>query len=75
MNSQVFFMHFAKNISYLSSFFLNTFFKKKKKKKKNHYARVAVCQNLTKKVICLALPEKKQTIQFLKVDSVKYLSI
>ena len=74
MNSQVFFMHFAKNISYLSSFFLNTFFFLKKKKK-NHYARVAVCQNLTKKVICLALPEKKQTIQFLKVDSVKYLSI
>ena len=74
MNSQVFFMHFAKNISYLSSFFLNTFFFFKKKKK-NHYARVAVCQNLTKKVICLALPEKKQTIQFLKVDSVKYLSI
>ena len=74
MNSQVFFMHFAKNISYLSSFFLNTFFFKKKKKK-NHYARVAVCQNSTKKVICLALPEKKQTIQFLKVDSVKYLSI
>ena len=73
MNSQVFFMHFAKNISYLSSFFLNTFFLKKKKK--SHYARVAVCQNLTKKVICLALPEKKQTIQFLKVDSVKYLSI
>ena len=73
MNSQVFFMHFAKNISYLSSFFLNTFFFFKKKK--NHYARVAVCQNLTKKVICLALPEKKQTIQFLKVDSVKYLSI
>ena len=73
MNSQVFFMHFAKNISYLSSFFLNTFFFKKKKKK-SHYARVAVCQNLTKKVICLALPEKKQTIQFLKVDSVKYLS-
>ena len=74
MNSQVFFMHFAKNISYLSSFFLNTFFFFLKKKK-NHYARVAVCQNLTKKVICLALPEKKQTIQFLKVDSVKYLSI
>ena len=74
MNSQVFFMHFAKNISYLSSFFLNTFFFLKKKKK-SHYARVAVCQNLTKKVICLALPEKKQTIQFLKVDSVKYLSI
>ena len=74
MNSQVFFMHFAKNISYLSSFFLNTFFFFFKKKK-NHYARVAVCQNLTKKVICLALPEKKQTIQFLKVDSVKYLSI
>ena len=74
MNSQVFFMHFAKNISYLSSFFLNTFFFFKKKKK-SHYARVAVCQNLTKKVICLALPEKKQTIQFLKVDSVKYLSI
>ena len=74
MNSQVFFMHFAKNISYLSSFFLkNVFFFLKKKK--NHYARVAVCQNLTKKVICLALPEKKQTIQFLKVDSVKYLSI
>ena len=67
-------MHFAKNISYLSSFFLNTFFFFKKKKK-SHYARVAVCQNLTKKVICLALPEKKQTIQFLKVDSVKYLSI
>ena len=74
MNSQVFFMHFAKNISYLSSFFLNTFFFFKKKNK-SHYARVAVCQNLTKKVICLALPEKKQTIQFLKVDSVKYLSI